>query len=125
MSGNPKTIRKDLGKSRNFHPKSLTNIFNSLFFVCNFRNFDNATLLIDRLEVNLTLQTSNNLTQPITETSDIVHIGGLNSTDPRFAVYKSYSGCLSSKYIYFLAFLIVLKLIYLFQIFSSRSTTKL
>lgn len=26
-----------------------------------------------------------------------VQVGGLNTTDPRFASYKSYSGCLSSK----------------------------
>lgn len=26
-----------------------------------------------------------------------VQIGGVNTSDPRFAAYKSYSGCLSSK----------------------------
>jgi hypothetical protein len=26
-----------------------------------------------------------------------VQVGGLNTSDPRFAVYKNYKGCLSSK----------------------------
>lgn len=28
-----------------------------------------------------------------------VQVGGLNTSDPRFAVYKNYKGCLSSKYV--------------------------
>jgi hypothetical protein len=29
-----------------------------------------------------------------------VQVGGLNTSDPRFAVYKNYKGCLSSKWVY-------------------------
>lgn len=31
--------------------------------------------------------------------SNEVQIGGVNTTDPRFAIYKGYSGCLSSNYL--------------------------
>jgi len=31
-----------------------------------------------------------------------VQVGGLNTSDPRFAVYKNYKGCLSSKCAYLL-----------------------
>lgn len=62
-----------------------------------FRNFDDAVLLIDRAEVNLTQQALRNISQPMSESSNKVYIGGINSTDSRYAIYKSYSGCLSSE----------------------------
>lgn len=61
------------------------------------RNGSDAVLFIDREEVPLLPITVLSLT-PVTDTgANEVQIGGLNTTDPRFAVYKSYSGCLSSK----------------------------
>lgn len=75
---------------RNF----LNNARHSVHYI---RDFDNATLLIDRVEVPMVVSPG----KPIIQVSDTganeVLIGGLNTTDPRFAVYKSYSGCLSSK----------------------------
>lgn len=70
-----------------------------LIFKLNFisRNFDDAVLLIDRTEVNLTQLILRNITQPMTESSNQVFIGGINSSDSRYAIYKSYSGCLSSE----------------------------
>lgn len=77
----------------------LLNIFfvNYKLKIIFFRNFEESILLIDRAEVNITQQLQSNVTQQLTESSNKVFIGGINSTDPRFAIYKSYSGCLSSK----------------------------
>jgi Laminin G domain len=64
------------------------------------RHGSDATLLIDREVVALEpVATRPHIYR--TQTTDYgaheVQIGGINSTDPRFAIYKSYSGCLSSK----------------------------
>lgn len=69
--------------------------YQQFFFV--LRNFDDAVLLIDRAEVNLTQQILRNITQQMLESSNKVFVGGINSTDSRYTIYKSYSGCLSSK----------------------------
>lgn len=37
-------------------------------------------------------------TLPDTE-SNQVHVGGANTKDPRFAIYKGYNGCLSSNFL--------------------------
>lgn len=61
------------------------------------RHLEEATLMVDREEVNLTKWTQN-VTQPFVESTNKVLIGDSNgTTDPRFAVYKSYMGCLSSE----------------------------
>jgi hypothetical protein len=64
------------------------------------RKGENATLLIDREDVAIEPMP---VRQHVYRAPSVefganeVQIGGINSTDPRFAVYKSYSGCLSSK----------------------------
>lgn len=61
------------------------------------RQFEDAYLMIDREEVNITKWTQN-ITQSVIDSKNNVIIGDLNATtDPRFAVYKSYMGCLSSE----------------------------
>ncbi|XP_049315176.1 axotactin isoform X4 [Bactrocera dorsalis] len=74
----------------------LNNARHSIYYI---RNGSEATLYIDREKVPLTkIQTR----APV-PTSDVggnrVQIGGINTTDARFAVFKSYSGCLSNIYI--------------------------
>ncbi|XP_053955451.1 axotactin isoform X1 [Anastrepha ludens] len=74
----------------------LNNARHSIYYI---RNGSDATLYIDRDKVELTkVQTR----APV-PTSDVggnrVQIGGINTTDARFAVFKSYSGCLSNIYI--------------------------
>lgn len=60
------------------------------------RNGSDAVLLIDREVVPL-LQISVLSATPIADAgANEVQIGGFNTTDPRFAVYKGYTGCLSS-----------------------------
>jgi len=60
------------------------------------RDKDEAVLLIDRQVVPLLPINVLGLT-PVTDLgANDVQIGGINTTDPRFAVFKSYSGCLSS-----------------------------
>lgn len=54
-------------------------------------------LLIDRLKVDLIQKNTQNMTQVSDIGANKVLIGGINTTDPRFTIYKSYSGCLSSK----------------------------
>lgn len=61
------------------------------------RNGSDASLLIDRGEVQLLPVTVQGLISSPELGSNEVQIGGLNTTDPRFAIYKGYSGCLSSK----------------------------
>ena len=55
-------------------------------------------LLIDREKVLLEPKVVLALTQVADAGSNSVQIGGINTTDPRFAGLKSYSGCLSSMY---------------------------
>lgn len=76
---------------RNF----LNNIRHSVFYQ---RTGDDAMLLIDREQVVMEAKVVLALTPVADVGSDSVQIGGVNTTDPRFAGLKSYSGCLSSSY---------------------------
>lgn len=76
---------------RNF----LNNIRHSVYYQ---RTGDDAMLLIDREKVSLEPKVVSALTQVADVGSNSVQIGGINTTDPRFAGLKSYSGCLSSSY---------------------------
>lgn len=62
------------------------------------RNGSEALLLVDREVVPLEEITVLKLTQVADIGRNAVQIGGINTTDPRFAVFKSYMGCLSSVY---------------------------
>lgn len=62
------------------------------------RNLTEATLYIDREPVPLTPISARALTPSADMGANRVQIGGINTTDTRFAVFKSYSGCLSSEY---------------------------
>ena len=64
------------------------------------RNGTEASLLIDRKEVKLEIFTTQTFIPTQDPGSNEVQIGGVNTTDPRFAIYKGYSGCLSSKHYY-------------------------
>lgn len=57
-----------------------------------------ATLLIDRIEVPLEKLPPQGLWEVFDVGSNEVQIGGLNTTDPRLKIYKGYNGCLSSEY---------------------------
>ncbi|XP_036336765.1 uncharacterized protein LOC118746897 isoform X1 [Rhagoletis pomonella] len=74
----------------------LNNARHSIYYI---RNGSDATLHIDREKVPLTkIQTR----APVPTSGaggNRVQIGGINTTDARFAVFKSYSGCLSNIYI--------------------------
>lgn len=76
---------------RNF----LNNARHSVYYS---RNGTEAVLLIDRQSVPLVPINARTLTSVADPGANSVQIGGINTTDPRFAVYKSYSGCLSSKW---------------------------
>lgn len=76
---------------RNF----LNNIRHSVYYQ---RTGDDAMLLIDREKVALESKVVLALTPVADIGSNSVQIGGVNTTDPRFAGLKSYSGCLSSSY---------------------------
>lgn len=75
---------------RNF----LNNIRHSVYY---HRYGNNSLLLIDRQEVQLEPVNVLELTAVADSGRNAAQIGGINTTDPRFAVFKSYSGCLSSK----------------------------
>lgn len=75
---------------RNF----LNSARHSVYYV---RNGTQATLFIDREQVPLSDFAARVLTTGGDAGSNRVQIGGINSTDSRFAVFKSYSGCLSSE----------------------------
>lgn len=62
------------------------------------RTNETAELLIDREIIPLHKIPVLGLTDVIDIGSDALQIGGLNTTDPRFAIYKGYNGCLSSKF---------------------------
>lgn len=68
------------------------------------RNGDDAMLLIDREHVPLEEINVLSLTPVADVGRNAVQIGGINTTDPRFAVFKSYMGCLSSAYEFFFLF---------------------
>nr|CAD7256084.1 unnamed protein product [Timema shepardi] len=62
------------------------------------RTGDNAVLMVDREEVPLApilVLTLTDLTSSDKGANE-VQVGGLNTSDPRFTAYKSYSGCLSN-----------------------------
>lgn len=70
------------------------------------RNLDQAVLFIDRRVVNLTRTQKNTESEQIVQAAAIpgisnrVLVGISNATlDPRFAVYKSYSGCISNIFV--------------------------
>ncbi|KAH8410696.1 hypothetical protein KR222_005144 [Zaprionus bogoriensis] len=63
------------------------------------RNGTQAQLYIDREQVPLTDFAARVLTTSVDEGANRAQIGGINTTDSRFAVFKSYSGCLSNIYI--------------------------
>ncbi|KAL9905676.1 axotactin isoform 4-T8 [Glossina fuscipes fuscipes] len=77
---------------RNF----LNNARHSIYYI---RNLTEATLYIDREQVPLQAITARVLTPSADMSANRVQIGGINTTDTRFAVFKSYSGCLSNIYI--------------------------
>lgn len=63
------------------------------------RNLNDAILLIDGEKTELTpILNTRALSGAVDLGSNKVQIGGINTTDPRFALFKSYSGCLSSEY---------------------------
>lgn len=64
------------------------------------RDENETTLLIDKQEIKIEPINVLSLTQVADIGANEVQIGGINTTDPRFAVYKSYMGCLSSKMFY-------------------------
>lgn len=64
-----------------------------------------AVLLIDGEKTDLTpIINTRALTGALDLGSNKVQIGGINTTDPRFASFKSYSGCLSSEYFLSISF---------------------
>ncbi|KAM7357468.1 axotactin isoform 3-T7 [Cochliomyia hominivorax] len=77
---------------RNF----LNNARHSIYYQ---RNLTEATLYIDREQVPLAAISARALTPSAEMSANRVQIGGINTTDSRFAVFKSYSGCLSNIYI--------------------------
>uniref|UniRef100_A0A1I8N1M4 Laminin G domain protein n=1 Tax=Musca domestica TaxID=7370 RepID=A0A1I8N1M4_MUSDO len=77
---------------RNF----LNNARHSIYYQ---RNQSEATLYIDREPVPLAPISARALTPSADMGANRVQIGGINTTDTRFAVFKSYSGCLSNIYI--------------------------
>ncbi|XP_043071539.1 uncharacterized protein LOC6558003 isoform X3 [Drosophila grimshawi] len=77
---------------RNF----LNSARHSIYYV---RNGTQAVLYIDREQVPLTDFAARVLTTTLDEGANRAQIGGINTTDSRFAVFKSYSGCLSNIYI--------------------------
>ncbi|XP_055621269.1 axotactin isoform X3 [Toxorhynchites rutilus septentrionalis] len=63
------------------------------------RNGNESSLLVDRLEIPIKQTQSKPLVQVQDPGANHVQVGGVNTTDPRFAVYKSYDGCLSNIFI--------------------------
>lgn len=63
------------------------------------RDFTNAELLVDREVIQMKqIPPSTFINVPEVGANE-VQIGGHHTNDPRFAIYKGYSGCLSSEYI--------------------------
>lgn len=76
------------------------NFLNNARHSVHYRRDGNTTLLfIDRKEVPMTQISVGTLSQISEVGVNEVQIGGIITLDPRFAVYKSYSGCLSNIYI--------------------------
>lgn len=75
---------------RNF----INNARHSVFYE---RNLNTSKLMIDREVVELAPVQVLQLTQVPDIGANEVQIGGINTSDPRFAVFKSYMGCLASE----------------------------
>lgn len=74
--------------------KYMNNARHSIYYK---RNFDNASLLIDRVAATILKNPPANTTQNFANLQNRVMVGGFNDTiDQRFSIYKSYSGCLSN-----------------------------
>ncbi|XP_050095320.1 axotactin isoform X1 [Anopheles aquasalis] len=63
------------------------------------RHGDVASLLVDRISIPIKMVPNKPLVPVSDPGANHVQIGGVNTTDPRFAVYKSYDGCLSNIFI--------------------------
>ncbi|XP_052893311.1 axotactin [Anopheles moucheti] len=63
------------------------------------RHGDAASLLVDRVLIPIKTVPNKPLVPVSDPGANHVQIGGVNTTDPRFAVYKSYDGCLSNIFI--------------------------
>lgn len=63
------------------------------------RNINDSELLVDRDVIPMELQHAETFTNILEPGANEVLIGGHNNPDPRFHIYKGYSGCLSSKYL--------------------------
>uniref|UniRef100_A0A182S5T5 Laminin G domain-containing protein n=1 Tax=Anopheles maculatus TaxID=74869 RepID=A0A182S5T5_9DIPT len=63
------------------------------------RHGDDASLLVDRVQILIKTVPNKPLVPVSDPGANHVQIGGVNTTDPRFAVYKSYDGCLSNIFI--------------------------
>lgn len=61
------------------------------------RDHNESILYVDREIVSMEQIPSQTFTNVPEIGTNEVQIGGHNTTDPRFAIYKGYSGCLSSK----------------------------
>lgn len=64
------------------------------------REQNESELFVDREVIPMTQIPAQTFTNVPELGTNEVQIGGHNTTDPRFAIYKGYSGCLSSKFIY-------------------------
>lgn len=60
------------------------------------RDEDDSELLVDRELIPMVQIPAQTFTNVPELGANEVQIGGHNTTDPRFAIYKGYSGCLSS-----------------------------
>lgn len=80
-----------------------------------------ATLLIDRIEVPLEKLPPQDLWEVFDVGSNEVQIGGLNTTDRRLKIYKGYNGCLSSKntIVLLLAMIIIISIIVISQLMTT------
>lgn len=61
------------------------------------RDNNEAELTVDREIIQLVQMPAQNFEKVPEMSANEVHIGGHNTSDPRFALYKGYSGCLSSE----------------------------
>ena len=62
------------------------------------RDHNDSELLVDRKIIEMQQIQAQTFTNVPELGANEVQIGGHNTNDPRFAIYKGYSGCLSSKY---------------------------
>ena len=74
------------------------NFYNSARHSIYYKRTDHhIELMVDRHQINISEIFEPELHSDAGNPVNQVQIGGLNTTDPRFAIYKGYSGCLSSK----------------------------